>query len=134
MYMARRFRRGRGGCHTRPSIVPPSRLLCRFFSSQKDNAPLNLFEIDLKPLEASVPSMEKLTLDDAKRALALQQTDAQHEIDVLHDGNGSPMNWVTDIWRRRANYECVHCNYRDAGAFRRRGGGVRVREIGAKYG
>ncbi|CAI5724829.1 unnamed protein product [Hyaloperonospora brassicae] len=85
MYMAHTFRRCRGGCHTRPPTVPPLRLLCLFFSSQKPNAPLNLFEIDLKPFEASVPSTEKLTLDDAKRALALQQTDAQHEIDGLHD-------------------------------------------------
>ncbi|CAI5724860.1 unnamed protein product [Hyaloperonospora brassicae] len=85
MYMAHTFRRCRGGCHTRPPTVPPLRLLCLFFSSQKHNAPLNLFEIDLKPFEASVPSTEKLTLDDAKRALALQQTDAQHEIDALHD-------------------------------------------------
>jgi hypothetical protein len=60
--------------------------LCRALSSAAGKPPSNPFEIDLGALTAPVSTSEKLTLSDAKRAAEAQQAEAQHDIELLHDG------------------------------------------------
>uniref|UniRef100_A0AAV1TZN9 Uncharacterized protein n=1 Tax=Peronospora matthiolae TaxID=2874970 RepID=A0AAV1TZN9_9STRA len=66
-------------------ILVPLPHLWRLFSSQSTKKPHNLFEIDLNPLKASIASAEKPTLDYAKRALELQPTQVQRNLDLLHN-------------------------------------------------
>ncbi|KAK1935141.1 hypothetical protein P3T76_010907 [Phytophthora citrophthora] len=78
---------GAGG---RRSAFPAHSLLLqprvwRCFSSSTGKPPSNPFEIDLNVLKSPVSTTEKLSLDDAKHAAALQQAEAQHDIDLLHD-------------------------------------------------
>ncbi|CAI5702012.1 hypothetical protein KXD40_000344 [Peronospora effusa] len=53
-------------------------------SSKAGQSMLNPFEIDLSPLQTPVSTTEKLTLSDAKNAWALQEKDAEKDIDRLH--------------------------------------------------
>ncbi|KAG4245841.1 hypothetical protein PC116_g6380 [Phytophthora cactorum] len=77
-----------GGGGRRGTLLSCSLLLqpraWRSLSSAAAKPPPNPFEIDLNVLKEPASTIEKLTLDDATRAAASQQAEAQHEIDLLH--------------------------------------------------
>ncbi|KAG1696298.1 hypothetical protein DVH05_018845 [Phytophthora capsici] len=78
------------GVGGRRSAFPAHSLLSqphiwRCFSSSSGKPPSNPFEIDLNVLKSPVLTTEKFTLGDAKHAAEVQQAEAQHDIDLLHD-------------------------------------------------
>ncbi|KAL3666020.1 hypothetical protein V7S43_008813 [Phytophthora oleae] len=75
---------GRSAAYPAHSLLSQSRIW-RCLSSSTGKPPSNPFEIDLNVLKSPISTTENLTLDDAKRAAASQQAEAQHDIDLLHD-------------------------------------------------
>ncbi|ETI36956.1 hypothetical protein F441_16913 [Phytophthora nicotianae CJ01A1] len=72
----------RGALPSRSLLLQPRAWRC--LSSTGAKTPSNPFEIDLNVLKTPSSPTEKLALDDATRAATSQQTEAQHDINLLH--------------------------------------------------